>query len=170
LDWDAEATGAEDEISAATGSQYPHNYLIRVHGGHVIEIDSTPGAKRYKVYHPSGTVIDVDNAGNVVIHVVKNRTTTIDIDETVTIKGKRQTEIDKSDQLTVKGGMSMMITGNSPDDASCQLYIKGAEIKIDGELKVTGEVTAMSNGKATKLSTHLHGQVTTGYDQTGQPV
>ena len=48
-----------------TAGTYPHNIAFKSHGGHIIEVDSTPDAKRYKIHHPSGTVIDVDNEGNV---------------------------------------------------------------------------------------------------------
>lgn len=102
-DWD----GGEN-----TSTIYPHNIFFRSHGGHEIEIDSTTGFKRYRMYHPSGTVVVVDNTGNVDITIVANETRNITINRSTTIGGDDTTTISGNQDNTVTGNLTESITGN----------------------------------------------------------
>lgn len=68
-------------------SKYPHNFVIAVHGGHYIEIDSTPGNERLKVYHKSGTNTEINKDGKQIINVVDDQEITITGNQNVTIQG-----------------------------------------------------------------------------------
>lgn len=62
------ALGGEwNEPVSPYNAKYPHNYVMATHGGLVIEMDSTPNAKRMHLYHPTNTFIEIDNDGNMVI-------------------------------------------------------------------------------------------------------
>lgn len=58
--------------SDGPGSLYPHVVMLRVHGGHYIEIDSTPNEERMKVYHKTGTYIEINRHGDVTTDGVRN--------------------------------------------------------------------------------------------------
>lgn len=56
------------------------------------------------------------------------------------------------------------------DGAGQQMTIQNVgKVVINGDLEVTGEVTAKSTGTSVKLSTHLHSGVQTGGGKTGGP-
>lgn len=52
--------------------EYPFNRIFKTKAGHVLEVDETPGARRIRIRHPSGTVEEIDNSGNLVKHVVSD--------------------------------------------------------------------------------------------------
>lgn len=84
-------------------AKYPNNIVLKTHGGHIIEIDSTEGSKRLKAYHSSGTNTEIDNDGNVTITNVGDHTETIAGDMTVTITGDCT--------ILVKGDCNVTVTG-----------------------------------------------------------
>lgn len=143
-DWDG---GTE------TNSVYPHDILFRAHGGHEIEVDSTPGYKRYRMYHPSGTVIVVDNSGNVDISVVSNETRTITINRTTTIGGDDTTTIsgDQSNNVTgnltevVAGDDKKSVTGSSSENVVGDKDVTTAKLTIN----VMGECSIIAGGTVT---------------------
>lgn len=68
-------------------SKYPHNFVIAVHGGHYIELDSTPGNERIKVFHKSGTNTEINKDGKEIITIVDDQQITITGDQTENVGG-----------------------------------------------------------------------------------
>lgn len=60
------------EPASAYSAKYPYNKVIRTERGHVIEIDDTPGKERFHAYHKSGTYVEINNEGRVVIKSVSD--------------------------------------------------------------------------------------------------
>tara|TARA_R110000823_G_scaffold189890_6_gene321657 strand:- start:315 stop:1121 length:807 start_codon:yes stop_codon:yes gene_type:complete len=58
------------EPPTAYAAQYPYNRTITTKGGHVIELDDTPENTRVHIYHKSGSYIEINNEGRVVIKSV----------------------------------------------------------------------------------------------------
>lgn len=58
------------EPETAYAAQYPYNRTITTRGGHVIELDDTPENMRVHIYHKSGSYIEINNEGRVVIKSV----------------------------------------------------------------------------------------------------
>lgn len=58
------------EPSSAYRSKYPYNKVTKTEGGHVIEVDDTPDAERIHVYHKSGSYVEIDPSGRVVVKSV----------------------------------------------------------------------------------------------------
>lgn len=58
------------EPQTAFNPKYPNNKTIRTKAGHVVEIDDTPNNERLHVYHKSGTYIEINNEGRLVIKAV----------------------------------------------------------------------------------------------------
>ncbi len=86
-----------------TGSgTYPHNTVLAVHGGHYIELDSTPGNERINVYHKTGTTILIDKDGNINITGVKDKTETIGGNLSITVTGNISIE-STGGNVTIKG-------------------------------------------------------------------
>jgi hypothetical protein len=128
--------GSWDEPVSPYAAQYPHNLVIATHGGLTVELDSTPGAARLNLYHPSNSYIEIDNDGVMVIkngdkkyeitlsdnniHIKRDRNLTIDNDSTKFVKGNdleettgnKVSEIGGDDNLTVGGDLNITVTGN----------------------------------------------------------
>jgi hypothetical protein len=106
-----------DEPSSAYGAVYPYNQVIETEAGHVIELDSTPGAERIQVFHKSGTYIEVDVNGTMVRKTVGDNYEILDRNNFTYIKGAHN--------LTVEGQTNIFVK----DDA---------KIEVDGDLSVVG--------------------------------
>jgi hypothetical protein len=98
------------EFNSGDGT-YPHNIVLKTHGGHIIELDSTPEAKRLKIYHGSGTSTEIDNDGNVSTSIVKNRTEDIIENDTVTVGGDSSVTITGNWIVNVGGNATITVTG-----------------------------------------------------------
>ena len=151
--------GSWDEPVSPYAAQYPHNLVIATHGGLTVELDSTPGAARMNLYHPSNSYIQIDNDGAMVIknndkryeiilsdnniHVKRDRNLTIDNDSTKFVKGNdleettgnKIVQIDGNKELTVGGNVDETITGNE------NLTVGG-----DLTITVTGDINITSTG------------------------
>jgi len=159
--------GNWSEPESPFAARYPHNHVIATHGGITIELDSTPGASRLHLYHPSNSFIEIDDDGNMVIknngecyeivtqgkniHIKQQRNLTIDEDskkrvggnEIIEIGGDRITQIDEDLSLTIGGSEDIDITGNKTEDVGGNLSLTvGGNISIEA----TGNITLTSGG------------------------
>ena len=98
------------EFNSGEGT-YPHNIVLKTHGGHIIELDSTPEAKRIKIYHASGTNAVIDNEGIVTITRVSDHIDNITGDSTVTIGGDHTVDITGNWIVNVGGNATITVTG-----------------------------------------------------------
>lgn len=130
-----------DEPASPYAAEYPYNKVIQTKSGHVIELDDTPENTRVHIYHNSGTYIEINNDGRLVIKSVV---------DTINVVGGNCT-------LSVEGNADFKIKGTTTFECD--------NVNITGDLKVTGEV----EGKGVKLSTHTHGGVNSGNSSTLKP-
>ncbi len=75
-------------------SQYPNNWVFTTHGGLTLELDSTPGSKRFHLYHPSNTYIECDNDGTLVIRSNGSRYDLSNDNSYSYTKGDREVSVD----------------------------------------------------------------------------
>jgi hypothetical protein len=113
----AKSTQTWDEPSPAYGAGYPYNQVIETEAGHVVELDSTPGAERIHVYHTAGTYIEIDVNGSMVRKTVGENYEIMDRNNFVYVKGAHN--------LTVEGTTTILVKDN-------------ATIEVEGDLSVTG--------------------------------
>ena len=86
--------GAEESIASKTDETIdipieaqlnpPTNKVHKTEGGHLIEYDNTDGAKRINIKHASGTTININNDGTILIDAVND---IVNIDGNTTITG-----------------------------------------------------------------------------------
>ncbi len=109
--------GSWDEPNPAYAAKYPENFVFTTHGGLTVELDSTPDAKRFHIYHPSNTYIECDNDGNIVfrnqgrkyeivlqdrlVHILADNYETVDGEERVKILADKYTEINQTENRRV---------------------------------------------------------------------
>lgn len=98
------ARGTKDTVtSPAYSAQYPHNIVIATHGGHIIELDNTPGQERINIHHKSTSYVEFDKDGNRTEEVINDLILTIGNDNTITIGGNKIENIDGNLNITVTG-------------------------------------------------------------------
>jgi len=139
----------DEEPESAYAAEYPYNKVIQTKSGHVIELDDTPENTRVHIYHNSGTYIEINNEGRIVIKSVKDSIDVVGENKIVNVKGDAT--------FTVKGKATFKVTGETKFECK--------KVKMTGDLDVEGEVT----GKGVKLSTHTHGGVDRGGSSTNRP-
>jgi hypothetical protein len=136
---DKQAIGPEP--LSAYAAQYPFNRTITTRAGHVIELDDTPQNERVHIFHKSGSYIEINNEGRIVIKSV-------------------------DDSFDIVGGeKNVYVAGNVNIKSDGEVKIESSHVKITGDLTVEGEVT----GKGVQLSTHTHGGVQSGGSNTLKP-
>jgi len=153
--------GNWSEPKSPFASKYPHNHVIATHGGLTIELDSTPGASRIHIYHPSNSFIEIDNDGNMVVknnaekyeivtqgknvHIKQQRNITIDGDskkkiegdEIIEIGGNKTVQIDGNETDEIVGTLNITVTGNATLTAPT-ITLSGPTT-IEGLLSVDGD-------------------------------
>lgn len=131
-----------DQISA----EYPFNQVRRTVGGHVTEFDDTPGREKILIKHKSGTGLEFQPDGTILLYSSKNtvRVTAgdekviIEGDGDVTYHGNLKLRVDGNFDLDVGGDFNVTVGGDKLED------VKGG-IRQD----VNGNVQSLINGNVT---------------------
>lgn len=138
--------GEFQEPDTNFGAKYPWCHTTKTVNGHIYELDDTAGSQRFHYRHPSGTDIEIDKEGVVVIHGQKEHWTMtkgdiyLHTDKSVFVSTK------KDANLKVEGNVNMEVEGNYKGE------VKGNyELKVTGnyDLKVEANSTFTSGGTAT---------------------
>jgi hypothetical protein len=106
--------GSFNEPNSPYKAQYPHNFVIATHGGHCIEVDSTPGSERVHIWHQKGSYIEIGPDGTLVIR----SGTRIDI-----VQGTQSDGATENRNISARGIVN--IYGGS------QVNIKGGIIRLN---------------------------------------
>jgi hypothetical protein len=109
--WDIVGTDIE-EPDPPYEAEYPHNRVIETPGGHVIEIDSTPGGERIHVYHPTGTYDEIGPAGDRVKKTIGNEYDIVLLNKNAYVKGSLTLKVDGDAVIDVKGSTLLNCQGD----------------------------------------------------------
>lgn len=118
---------------------YPHNVVLAVHCGHYVEIDSSPGNERIKVFHRTGTLTEIDKDGNIQVTGVKNETINITENVIRTVGGTDEETISGSQTNNVTGAVdetfsstwNVTITGTATLACSSLFTITGSPLSLN---------------------------------------
>jgi len=176
----------EREPDTAYGAEYPFNRVMQTRSGITVEMDDTPENERLHIYHPSGTFIEINSDGRLVIKsteenynlVAKNRVEFIGENWDLLVKGNMIADVIGNVDLTVGGKVNADIKGDCFAKIGGDTTIDCSQVKITGDLRVDGsidvgqEVTAAQEvtAKNIKLTTHKHKGVQSGKSLSGGPV
>lgn len=116
---DRHRTNIANEPTDKFEAQYPYNKSYRSEGGHLIEVDDTPGKERLLNEHISGTYTEMKSDGNFVTKVTKDNYTVICGDGYVTVEGKASVYITGDCTLKVGGVLTVS------SDTGINLVTKG---------------------------------------------
>ena len=126
-------------------AQYPFNNAIHSQGGHVKEIDDSPGYKRLLDQHASGTYVEVTDPGDRTTYVVGNNYVVVLGADNIYIKGTCNITVDGDFRHLVKGNYHLEVEGNKTE------YIKGSRQSKIGQ----SEQTEIGKDLATNVTSNL---------------
>lgn len=136
-------------------AKYPYNKVMRTESGHLVEIDDTPSKERIHILHKTGTYIEVNNVGDVVLKSTRdnysittsNNNLYVGGNVNMYVKGNVNTKVDGSYSLDVTGNISM--NGNI---INLNRGVNGAARLSDTTLDNDSEVNGADTGKITSSS------------------
>lgn len=91
------------EPTSPYAAKYPYNKVMRTESGHLIEIDDTPSKERIHVMHKTGTYIEIDKTGQLVVKSVEDKIDVTIKDNNVYVGGNVN--------VRVKGNVNMLVDG-----------------------------------------------------------
>jgi len=128
------------EMEPSYAPKYPFNDVKSTPGGHLFEMDDTPGAERVQVTHRSGTHIEMRPDGSVKYKSVKKR-------QDVTI-GDHDIIIQGDFNITVDGGSKILVRNGALEIQADY----GAAVNVKGELKLAADNIKLQAKKKISLA------------------
>lgn len=118
---------AWDQPESPYKGEYPYNKVTQTEGGHILEMDDTPGAERIHLYHKSGTFVEIDVNGSVVMKTM----------------GSKYEIIDRNGKIAITGSADISING------ACNIFVgNDANIEVEGDTNLIchNDITAQAGG------------------------
>lgn len=93
-------------------AKYPYNKVLRTESGHLVEIDDSPNNERIHIYHKTGTYVEIDKVGQLVMKTVDNKFDITTKDNNVYIGGNVNMRIKGNVDILVDGTYKVESKGN----------------------------------------------------------
>ncbi len=119
------------EPSPAFNAKYPYNKVLRTESGHLIEIDDTVSKERIHIMHKTGTYVEIDGEGQVVIKSVDDRFDITTKDNNVYVGGKVNMHIGGDVTIQVKGKVNMLTDGTFTCESKGNMLFKAPRIDFN---------------------------------------
>jgi len=104
-------------------AKYPYNKSFRTESGHLIEVDDTPTKERIHIMHKTGTFVEIDKDGEIVIKTTDDRYDITTKNNNVYVGGNLN--------LFVQGNISTQVNGSYSLNASGTVSINGSTINLN---------------------------------------
>jgi len=99
----AAASPFPGEPTSPYAAKYPYNKVMRTESGHLIEIDDTPSKERIHIMHKTGTYVEVDTNGDVILKSTRNKFDITTSNNNVYVGGNVN--------IRVKGNVNVLVDG-----------------------------------------------------------
>jgi hypothetical protein len=176
----------EYEPASTFAPVYPYNNVYETGSGHAKEYDDTPGAERIMERHKSGTQYEIDPNGSKVEKIVRDNYQLVVGQDTlevfgnvrIIVSGQADIAVAKDVNLAVDGKLTADVGGSmvanvtgmtsliSVDDITLkvtdstnQIYLESTNIKLDGDVNITGDLIVDKTTKTSKsqlVDSHSH--------------
>ena len=168
-----EETGAYQPASTYA-PEYPYNNVMETESGHVKEYDDTPGLERITERHKSGTQYEIAANGSKTERIVRDNYRLVVGHDTLEVFGDVRIIVSGNADIAVAGNMNAAVGGNSESTvtgttkitSTGDMTLKSDNIKLDGDVVVTGTTTTSEN---LLLDSHKHGENNTPTNLTDGP-
>lgn len=125
-------TQAGPEPKIDFGAKYPFNKVFSTHSGHVIELDDTPGAERINLLHKSGSYVQINNTGQVVIKSVNDQYTITQGKQTIYSAKDMALKTDGKMNINVAGTFDLNVKGNVKLTSSSLITFSAPVVNLQG--------------------------------------
>lgn len=138
-------------------ARYPFNHVMETDGGHVFELDDTPGAERVQIFHRKGSFVEFHPDGSIVHRGVKDRYQIIfnnenvyaggdmnlsvvgnvnilsGIDTNISTKGNATWRVGGNLSLDVGGNFNLAVGGaTNLDTGGATIVYSGGNVELQG--------------------------------------
>lgn len=125
--------------------KYPFVHGFETESGHVVEYDDTAGAERLCVTHKSGSYIQIDKTGNVVIRSATSHA--INSGDSNELCQNKIVHVSKNLDITVQGNANITVQGNAVEK------ISGTKtINASGQIQITSSANVTIKGAKISLN------------------
>ena len=152
----------DDRTDGEHVPEYPYNKVNQSEGGHVTEVDDTPGFERTNHLHSSGTFEEIYANGtrsvrvvaedyevvfsNKNIHIKGNCNMTVDGDLRHLVYGNYHLEVEKDMTMNIKGSLQQKIGGNHESE-----IVRGRSVNVGTD----DSLTVMNNSTTNIIADEL---------------
>ena len=144
-------------------AEYPYNHVYESEGGHIREMDDTPGKERIHERHTSGTGYEVSPDGTRVARVKSDNYELTAGDDYAHIKGNQST--------TVDGGVRLFVNANASTDDSHYTIQVGNNANVNIQVDKGNVNLVTKNGDINlKSGRHLNIEAAQGIRMQSQTV
>lgn len=130
-----------NEPTYENNSKYPYNKSFQSEGGHLKEIDDTPGYERLLDQHACGTYQEMHADGNMVTKVINDKYTIIAGDGYITVEGQAIVHLMGNCNLRVGGALTITADGGVNIATKGDFRVKAKSINLES---TSGDITAKS--------------------------
>jgi hypothetical protein len=140
-----------NEPKSAYATVPPNNNVIETPGGHVFEMDDTPGAKRIQLAHEVGSFFEIAPDGSKVTKVVGKNYEVYLSDNNIHVKGTCNITVDGNTNIYAKQDANIKVDGNSnwTVGGDMNMQIAGKFIASATEFNLTGPIEHTGNHHTT---------------------
>jgi hypothetical protein len=151
------------EPASPYAAKYPFNHVWKTQSGHAFEADDTPANERIQVYHKSGTYVEINKDGRIVVKSTDNSYEIVAGDKTLYVKGTCNIEVQGDCNITAAADVNISAGSGIVLDAAGGLnIINSGNITTDGNISSgsgasgtftssTGKVITVQNGIVTSI-------------------
>lgn len=137
------------EPRSAFAAKYPYNKATKTESGHLVEIDDTPGAERLHVYHKSGTYVEINREGRLVIKTAKDKFDVVVGNDSVYVGGNADLTVKGNVTINVDGSAIVKVGGTTNVESGGAMTLKAPTTTIDSVVTITGDTTIKGTLSAT---------------------
>lgn len=126
---------------SANAGTYPNNKVLKLPGGVTLEADDTEGARRFHLWHPSGTYIEVGEKGGKVERSAK---------EWREVADSSTTYIGTDDRRRVNGHVLESVGGQAVEEVGGDKIVTARSLSLEGRVQLmidAGEYIFRAGGK-----------------------
>lgn len=134
------------EPKSSYAAKYPYNKVIQTRSGHVIEYDDTPENERIHIFHKSGSYVEINPNGSMVIKSVDKKYDIVGGDHEMFVKGNANIKVEGKCDIHANKAASIS------SDVGLKLKAPGGVTVVGGSLTV-GESIATATGATGSFTT-----------------
>ena len=155
--WTGTFWQASGDPPAEAAKSPPTTRVLKTPSGHILQFDDESGKEKFRLAHPAGTEMTVDEKGTVIVADAKGNTLTLDADA-----GQIVVEDSNGNTITMSSSGTTIedANGNKVEMAASGITVKGQQVVVEGQTVMLagqgGEPIIKGQSFLTLFATHVH--------------